>query len=413
MKEVIIKIDGEEWQKAMDKAFKKLNKDAKIDGFRPGKAPKEMYIKKYGMTSIYMEAAEESLNKAYELMLEKNGDDVIVAQPEVNVSAVTDEYVEFKFNLTLKPEVKLGKYTNLGVKKEEVKVTKEEVNEALKQMQERYIENIDKEGKVENGDIAVIDFEGFKDGVAFDGGKGEDYSLKIGSNTFIPGFEDQVIGMEKGEEKDINVTFPNDYHAEELKGQPVVFKVTVNEVKETIIPELSKEFYEDLGMEGINDEESLRNQVKENIAARKEMEAENKYTDDLLKAAIENMTVEVPEVMVTEEIDRMLRQYEDNLKMQGLTLEQFYQFTNSDEAALKDQMKEEALNRVKARLLLEEVAKVEKLEISDEEADQEAEKLAERYGMKKDEFLAAFGGLDMVKYDSKMRKAIEVLKLEK
>ena len=143
------------------------------------------------------------------------------------------------------------------------------------------------------------------------------------------------------------------------------------------------------------------------------MEAENKYTDDLLKAAIENMTVEVPEAMVTEEIDRMLRQYEDNLKMQGLTLEQFYQFTNSDEAALKDQMKEEALNRVKARLLLEEVAKAEKLEISDEEADQEVEKLAERYGMKKDEFLAAFGGLDMVKYDSKMRKAIEVLKLEK
>ena len=280
-------------------------------------------------------------------------------------------------------------------------------------MRNRYAENRVKDGEIVDGDVAVIDFEGFKDDVPFEGGKAEGYSLKIGSHTFIPGFEEALVGMKAGESKDIHLTFPEDYHSEELKGQPVVFKVTVNEVKETIIPELSKEFYEDLGMEGINDEESLRNQVKENIAARKEMEAENKYTDDLLKVAIENMTVEVPEVMVTEEIDRMLRQYEDNLKMQGLTLEQFYQFTNSDEAALKDQMKEEALNRVKARLLLEEVAKVEKLEISDEEADQEAEKLAERYGMKKDEFLAAFGGLDMVKYDSKMHKAIEVLKLEK
>ena len=219
--------------------------------------------------------------------------------------------------------------------------------------------------------------------------------------------------MKKGESKDINLTFPEDYHSEDLKGQPVVFKVTVKEVKETIIPELSKEFFEDLGLEGVNDEKSLRKQVKENIVARKEMEAENKYIDDLLKEAIKNMKVEVPDVMVSDETDRMLRQYEDNLKMQGLTLEQFYQFTNSDEASLKDQMKEEALNRVKSRLLLEEIAIVEKLEISDKEANEEAEKLAEKYGMKKDEFLAAFGGLEMVKYDSKMRKAIEILKLEK
>ena len=173
MKEVLIKIDGEDWKNALDKAFKKLNKEAKIDGFRPGKAPKEVYIKKYGMTSIYMEAAESCLNQAYEKMLEQNGDDIIVAQPEINLSAVTDDYVEFKFNLTLKPEVKLGKYKDLGVKKDAVKVTKKEVDDAIEQMRQRYIENIDKEGKVEDGDVAVIDFEGFKDGVAFDGGKGE------------------------------------------------------------------------------------------------------------------------------------------------------------------------------------------------------------------------------------------------
>lgn len=413
MKEITIKIEGKEWEEAMDKAFQKANKKAKIDGFRPGKAPKDIFIKKYGKESLMMDAADLSINDAYLKMLEENKDLEIVAQPELKLKSLDENGVEFVFTLTLKPEVKLGKYKGLKVTKDSTEVTEEEIDETIMNMRNRYAENRVKDGEIVDGDVAVIDFEGFKDDVPFEGGKAEGYSLKIGSHTFIPGFEEALVGMKAGESKDIHLTFPEDYHSEELKGQPVVFKVTVNEVKETIIPELSKEFYEDLGMEGINDEESLRNQVKENIAARKEMEAENKYTDDLLKAAIENMTVEVPEVMVTEEIDRMLRQYEDNLKMQGLTLEQFYQFTNSDEAALKDQMKEEALNRVKARLLLEEVAKVEKLEISDEEADQEVEKLAERYGMKKDEFLAAFGGLDMVKYDSKMRKAIEVLKLEK
>ena len=413
MKEITIKIEGKEWEEAMDKAFQKANKKAKIDGFRPGKAPKDIFIKKYGKESLMMDAADLSINDAYLKMLEENKDLEIVAQPELKLKSLDENGVEFVFTLTLKPEVKLGKYKGLKVTKDSTEVTEEEIDETIMNMRNRYAENRVKDGEIVDGDVAVIDFEGFKDDVPFEGGKAEGYSLKIGSHTFIPGFEEALVGMKAGESKDIHLTFPEDYHSEELQGQPVVFKVTVNEVKETIIPELSKEFYEDLGMEGINDEESLRNQVKENIAARKEMEAENKYTDDLLKVAIENMTVEVPEVMVTEEIDRMLRQYEDNLKMQGLTLEQFYQFTNSDEAALKDQMKEEALNRVKARLLLEEVAKVEKLEISDEEADQEAEKLAERYGMKKDEFLAAFGGLDMVKYDSKMRKAIEVLKLEK
>ena len=413
MKEVTIKIEGKEWENAMDKAFQKANKKAKIDGFRPGKAPKDIFLKKYGKESLMMDAADLVINDAYLKMLEENKDLEIVAQPELNLKSLDENGVEFIFKLTLKPEVKLGKYKGLKVKKGSTKATEEEIDETIMNMRNRYAENQVKEGPVADGDVAIIDFEGFKDDVPFEGGKGEDYSLKIGSHTFIPGFEEAIIGMKKGESKDINLTFPEDYHSEDLKGQPVVFKVTVKEVKETIVPELSKEFFDDLGLEGVNDEKSLRKQVKENIVARKEMEVENKYIDDLLKEAIKNMQVEVPDVMVSDETDRMLRQYEDNLKMQGLTLEQFYQFTNSDEASLKDQMKEEALNRVKSRLLLEEIAIVEKLEISDKEANEEAEKLAEKYGMKKDEFLAAFGGLEMVKYDSKMRKAIEILKLEK
>lgn len=409
-KEVIIKIEGEDWKKALDKAFKKLNKTAKIDGFRPGKAPKEVFIKRYGMSSLYMEASEASLDLAYEKMIKEAGDVVIVAQPDISVSAVTDDYVEFKFVLTLKPEVKLGKYKNLGIKKEEVKVTDEEVKEALEDMRKKYIENIDKEGTVENGDIAIIDFEGFKDGVAFPGGKGENYSLKIGSNTFIPGFEDALIGMKKGEEKDIDLTFPEDYHEEDLKGAKVVFKVKVNEIKEQKLPEFDKDFFEDLGMEGITNLEELNKQLKENILARKENESLNKFIDELLNKAVENMEVEVPNAMIAEEQNRIISQYEQNLQMQGITLEMFYKFTNSDEAALKEQVKEEAITRIKQRLLLEEVAKEEKIEITDEEADKDATTLASRYQMEKDEFLKEFGGLEMVKYDSKMRKAIEFLK---
>ena len=410
VKEITIKIEGKEWQDALDKAFEKANKKVKIDGFRQGKAPKEVFIKKYGEESLFMDAADLVLQPAYQKMLDENKDVEIVAQPEVALKSISKDGVEFVFTITTKPEVKLGKYKKLGVKKEKVEVTKEEIENALNETLNRYAENVVKEGKVENGDIAIIDFEGFKDGVAFEGGKGENYSLTIGSNTFIPGFEDQIIGMSKDEEKDINVTFPEDYHSEDLKGQKVVFKVKVNEIKTTKIPELNKDFFEDLAMEGIDSKESLEKQLEENIKAHKEQHAEDHYIDELLKKGIENMEVDIPEAMINEELDRMIRQYEENLKMQGLTLEQFYQFTNSDEAALKDQMKEEAEKRVASRLLLEAIKVEEKIEIADDEAKKEAEELAKKYNMEKDEFLKLFGGIEMVKYDMEMRRAIEILK---
>lgn len=410
VKEITIKIEGKEWEDALDKAFEKANKKVKIDGFRQGKAPKEVFIKKYGEESLFMDAADLVLQPAYQKMLDENKDVEIVAQPEVALKSISKDGVEFVFTITTKPEVKLGKYKKLGVKKEKVEVTKEEIENALNETLNRYAENVVKDGKVENGDIAIIDFEGFKDGVAFEGGKGENYSLTIGSNTFIPGFEDQIIGMSKDEEKDINVTFPEDYHSEDLKGQKVVFKVKVNEIKTTKIPELDKDFFEDLAMEGIDSKESLEKQLEENIKAHKEQHAEDHYIDELLKKGIENMEVDIPEAMINEELDRMIRQYEENLKIQGLTLEQFYQFTNSDEAALKDQMKEEAEKRVASRLLLEAIKVEEKIEIADDEAKKEAEELAKKYNMEKDEFLKLFGGIEMVKYDMEMRRAIEILK---
>ena len=410
IKTIEVKIEGKEWQDALDKAFKEANKKAKIDGFRPGHAPKEVFIKKYGEESLFMDAADKALQSAYVKVLEENKDLEIVTQPSVELKNVSKDALELTFKLILKPEFKLGDYKNLKVKKDKVEVTNEEVNSAIDEMKNRYAEVQVKDGKVEKGDTAVIDFEGFKDGVAFEGGKGENYSLKIGSNTFIPGFEDQIIGMSKGEEKDVKVTFPEDYHSEELKGAKATFKVKVNEVKETIIPSLNEEFFKDLNMEGVNDRASLESALRETLAARKEQQAEGEYVDKLLEKLSEQTKIELPEEMIGDEIHRMIHQYEDNLKMQGITLEQFYQFTNSNEDMLKEQMKDEAVKRIKYRLMLEEIIKLEKLTATDEEADKEASEIASKYGMEKEDFLTQFGGLEMIKYDLEMRKAIDVLK---
>lgn len=414
LKEIVIKIEGEKWEKALDKAFQKANAKAKIDGFRPGKAPKNIFLKHYGVESLFMDASNYCVEDAYNQMIEENKDLEIAAQPVLDIRSIDEKYIEYVFTITLKPEVKLGKYKNLDVKKETVKVTKKEIEESIDHMREHYKENIVKEGKVENGDIAVIDFEGFKDGVAFEGGKGENYSLEIGSNTFIPGFEDQLVGMETGEEKDINVTFPEDYHAEDLKGAPVVFKVKVNEIKEVKVPELDKEFFEDLGMEGIDTKEALEAQVKENITASKEAKAEDKYIEDLLAEIAKTTEVDVPDTMINDETERMVEHFAEHISMQGISIEQFYQYTNSNKEALKEQYKEEALKRIKYRLILEEIIKAEKIEVSDDEVEAEVEELAKKYNMTKELVKKQYGdNLDYIKYDLEVRKAFKVVKGEK
>ena len=412
VKEIEIKVEGKEWEEALDKAFKEANKKAKIDGFRPGHAPKEVFIKKYGEQALYMDAAEAVVDGAYEKMLKENEKDLedLVARPDVQVKEINGEGVTFNFVLTMRPEVKLGDYKKINVKREKAKVTAEEIEDTIENIRHRYAEDVLKDGEIKDGDVAVIDFEGFVDGVAFEGGKGENYSLKIGSGTFIPGFEEQLIGLKSGDEKDVEVTFPEDYHAEDLKGKKATFKVKVHEVKEVKVPELDKDFFEDLGMEGVDTKEKLEAKISESILTNKESELENKYIDELLEAAAKDTEVDIPEVMIDDELERMIREYDSHLRSQGITLEQFYKLTNSDEEALKSQMRPEAARRVKHRLMLEEIAKQEKIEISDEEANKEAERLAENYQIKKEEFLQMFGGLDLVKYDLKMRKAIDVLK---
>ena len=409
-KEISKKLEGAAWEKEIEKAYEKASKNFKVDGFRPGHAPKDIFMKKYKEETLWMDAAENYIEEAYKEVMDENKDLELVAQPKVEIKSLDKNGVEFVFTLVTKPEVKLGKYKGLGIKKEETTVTKEEIEKSIEEMRNHYADYSVKTGKIENGDIAVIDFEGFKDGAPFEGGKGENYSLTIGSNTFIPGFEDQLIGHEAGEEVDVNVTFPEDYHAENLKGAKVTFKVKINIVKEKNVPELNEEFFADLGMEGINSKETLEKQVEENIKTRKDYDNENKYIDALLDVATNNMEVEVPEEMVYDETSRMLRRYEEQLGMQGIKLEDFYKFTKSNEEDLREKMKEEALKIVKQRLLLEAIVKEESLEVSDEEAEHEAEHLAGHYNMSKEDFLKEFGGLEAVKYDSLVRKALEILK---
>ncbi len=407
--EITISIDGEKWKQILDETFKKVVKTVKIDGFRPGKAPRDVFEKKYGKQSLVVEAVDNAVSEAYKEALKKFDGDPIM-QPQVSIDKADETGVTYKFIFTTKPEVKIKKYTGLGVKKEAVKVTDKDVEKEIENIKKEYADLQVKDGKIENGDTAIIDFEGFDGDKAFEGGKSENYSLEIGSHSFIPGFEEALIGLKAGDKKDVKVSFPEDYHAEDLKGKPVVFKVLVHEVKAKVYPELNEEFFLDLGLDDVKSVEDLKKTIKETMTSQKENEVENKYIDELFEALLKETTVEIPHELVHEEIDRMIEEYADRLKMQGITLDQFYKYTNSNEEALKDQMHGEAENRVKLRFAIDEVISQEKIDATDEEADKDAAEKAKIRDMDKDEYIKAFGGLEMIKYDIKVQKVIDLLK---
>lgn len=406
--EKTIIIDGDAWKNALTKAYEKNNKKAKIDGFRPGKAPYDIYVKKFGVESLFLDAADMVVEDAYLKAIEE--DKLIpVCEPEVNIKEVDDKKIEFVFTIITKPELTIKKYKDLKIKKEDASVSEEEIDEEIKHLLEHYAELEIKDGKVENGDTVIIDYEGFVDGVAFEGGKAENYSLKIGSGAFIPGFEDQLIGMEKESEKEIEVTFPEDYHAENLKGQKATFKVKVHEIKTRKQRELDEEFFEDLGMEGVNSVETLRSSIKEHLETHKKNDVENKFVEDLMDAISKNTDVEIPDKMVEEEVDRLLKRAEENLKYQGISLDLYYQFTRTTEADLRNQLESEAFKNVLYRLILEEIIKLENIKVTDEEIEEELAKMAERYQTSKEEILKELGGKEMVKYDLEARHTFEKL----
>ena len=375
--EVVIKIDGDKWKEAVDAVFKEKQKTAKVDGFRTGKVPRAIYEKHFGKESLFLDAADRVLQEAYLTALSESKL-IPVVKPAVDLSSIGEDHCEFKFRIITKPDVKVKKYKGLKVEKQEVKVTKEEVDHEIEHLLEHYAELATKEkGKVEKGNIAIIDFEGFKDGVAFDGGKGENYSLEIGSNTFIPGFEDAVIGMKAGEEKDIDLTFPEDYGVEDLAGQKVVFKVKVNEIKEKINRELDEDFFEDLGMKDVTNEKELRASIEKSIKTQRELEVENAYIDALIEEISKSVEVDIPEEMVEEEVETLKHRFEHEMSHQGITLDMYYQFTVTTEKDLENQLEKEAYQSTLYRLMLEEIKNLEEIKATDEEINEELDKTAE------------------------------------
>ncbi|KMY47307.1 trigger factor, partial [Bacillus sp. FJAT-27445] len=404
-----VEVDAETFKTALDDAFKKVVKQVSIPGFRKGKIPRGLFEQRFGVEALYQDALDILLPVEYPKAVEEAGIEP-VDRPEIDVEKIEKgESLIFTAKVTVKPEVKLGDYKGLGIEKDDTTVTDEDVQNELKALQERQAELVVKEeGAVEEGNTVVLDFEGFVDGEAFEGGKAENYSLEVGSGSFIPGFEDQLVGLEAGAEKDVEVTFPEEYHAEDLAGKPAVFKVKIHEIKAKELPELDDEFAKDIDEE-VETLAELTEKTKKRLEEAKENEADAKLREELVLKASENAEIDVPQAMVDTELDRMLKEFEQRLQMQGMNLELYTQFSGQDEAALKEQMKEDAEKRVKSNLTLEAIAKAENLEVSDEEVDAELTKMAEAYNMPVENIKQAIGSTDAMKEDLKVRKAIDFL----
>jgi len=408
--EIKITIEGKEWEEAIKKSFEKNSKDVEIDGFRKGKVPFDTFVKKFGVERLYGDAIDIVLPSAYDKAF-KDSDLVPVVRPDIEITSVDDKKVDVLIKVTTKPEIKIKKYTKLGVKKEEVKVTDEELAAEISRLKQRFVEMVLKEeGSLENGDTAIIDFEGFKGDKPFDGGKAENHSLEIGSNSFIPGFEEALIGMNLGEEKSINLTFPEEYPSDDLKGAEVIFKVKLNEIKIKKEPDMNDDFFEDLAMDGVTSKETLEKELKKTITAQKEQEFENAYIDKLLEEIGKTTEVEIPDGMIVEETERIFNQFAETLKMQGMEINQYLNMVNKKEEDLKDEMKDEGKKRVLYRLILDEIGEKENITVDAKEVDEKTKELAEKYKMDEKSFLDAFGGKDMVEYDLKMRKTFEFIK---
>lgn len=404
-----VEVDAETFNKALDDAFKKVVKQVSIPGFRKGKVPRGLFEQRFGVESLYQDALDILLPVEYPKAIDEGGIEP-VDRPEIDVEKIEKgESLIFTAKVTVKPEVKLGDYKGLNVEKDDTSVSDEDVQEELKAMQNRQAELVVKEeGAIENGDTVVLDFEGFVDGEAFEGGKAENYSLEVGSGSFIPGFEEQLVGLEAGAEKDVEVTFPEEYHAEDLAGKPAVFKVKIHEIKAKELPRLDDEFAKDVDEE-VETIAELTEKTKKRLEEAKENEAEGKLREELVAKASENAEVDVPQAMVDTELDRMMKEFEQRLQMQGMNLELYFQFSGQDEEALKEQMKEDAAKRVKSNLTLEAIAAAEDLQVSDEEVEEELSKMAEAYNMPVENIKQAIGSTEAMKEDLKVRKAIDFL----
>ena len=376
---VTVEVTAEEFEAAVQKAYLKMRNKISVPGFRPGKAPRKMIEKLYGEGVFYSDAVDAALPEAYTQAIGSSGLDV-VGYPEVEIvdDQIGKDGFTFKATVAVYPEVKLGKYKGVSAPKEEVKVTADDVKERLDQMAERESRLVSVDRKVKKGDTAVIDFEGFDNGVAFEGGKGENHELEIGSGSFVPGFEDQLIGMKAGEEKDIDITFPENY-APDLAGKQVVFHVKVNEVKEKQVPALDDEFAKDVSeFETLKE---LKDDIKAKIAAEREQSVKIAFENALLEKVAGDIEADIPDAMIDEQCRRFLEEFKQRLQAQGIPYDQYCKMTNMDEAKFMEDGKEPATRQVKMDIAIAAIIKAENLDVTDEEVEEKYKSMAEQYGM--------------------------------
>lgn len=408
MAKLTIEVSADELEKAIEKVYQKQKKSISIPGFRKGKVPRAMVEKMYGKEVFYEDAANELIPAAYEKAYDECGES-IVSTPKVDVVQIeAGKPFIFTAEVALKPEVTLGAYKGIEVDKVEVTVSDEEVNAEIDRERERNARSISVSDRaVQDKDQTVIDFEGFVDGVAFQGGKGENYPLTIGSGAFIPGFEEQLIGKNIGEECDVNVTFPEEYHAEDLAGKAAVFKVTVKEIKEKQLPELDDEFAAEVSE--FDTLAEYKEDVKKNLTEKREKDVKNAKEDAVVDAIIENATMDIPEAMIETQQRQMIQEFAQNIQMQGLSIDQYFQFTGLTPEAMMEQVKPQAEKRIKSRLVLEAVAKAENITVSEEDFDKEVTKMAEMYQMEADKVKESIGeeGKKQMLEDLAVQKAAE------
>ena len=377
--EVICDIDEQAWKEAQQKAFAKLAGNLEIKGFRKGKVPTDIAKKHIDMASVFNEGVNMMLQPTFDEILKEENLQPF-ARPSVDVTKVSDTELQMKFHIVLAPEVKLGKYKGLAIKQDAVKVEEKEIDEAIEKLIAQNASLVSKEGEAKKGDTVVMDFVGSVDGKEFDGGKADNYSLELGSNQFVPGFEDQLIGHKAGEDVEVNVTFPTQY-VPELAGKKALFKCKIHEVKEKVLPKLDEELIKDLNLPDVKDEASLREQQKKQLAQQKESKAHSDALNKVLDKITSEATVEIANEILDEEVEGMKKNMEEQVKQRGLTLEQYYQITGQSEKEVEMSMKIESEKNLRTILCMEEIAKVEGLDVTDEDVEKEMKNIADMYKM--------------------------------
>ncbi|AMY04587.1 trigger factor [Staphylococcus condimenti] len=404
-----VTVPAKKVDQAIDQAFKKVVKQVNIPGFRKGKVPRQIFEQRFGVEALYQDAVDILLPEAYGEAIEETGIKP-VDQPEIEVNQIEKgKDLKFDATVTVQPEVKLGEYKGLEIEKQNADLTDEELQEAIDHSLGHLAEMVIKEdGSVEEGDTVNIDFDGYVDGEQFEGGQAEGYDLEIGSGMFIPGFEEQLVGLNTGDEKDVKVTFPEEYHAEELAGKEATFKVKINEIKYKNVPELDDEIANELDSDADNVEQ-YRENLRKRLSEEKKVNAENAEKEEAINKAVNNAEVDIPEAMINNELDRMMQEFAQRIQQSGLNLETYFQISGQDESQLREQMKDDAEERVKTNLTLNAIANAEEVEATEEDIDKELEAMSTQFNISVEDIKKTLGSTDIVKDDVRVKKVIDLL----